>query len=376
MIKATRAFACLAKSSLSLRVAGVLYIWSVIGGYSTVLAVSVSYTADLDTSNGQPVTNILILETDGVQTNLDYAFTLPGTGTSVLSHDVPFAPTDSLVIGMTEGVDKAQIVMFLNNEFAVANAGVNFSQAFPNTRHSELISRLNLAVTGDEVELAWFTDVFFPGDGAAAAFDTHGPFTVAEFTGLTIIGGSQTAGNWTVHSIIDTQATNDPGEPGLARSQVTETATDAGPFDLRFEIVDLAGQPKPGTVAIDKSVTNDSGKRWTNFELALGTGLGAEFVPSLAGDGLQFSDVFMNREETGAFPGVVVEEDRIVFSGSLDQSDMAQFVSFVRADTVEDTVFTIRQIATLVPEPSTINALGLLITASLLLSRSTARRRA
>jgi hypothetical protein len=84
----------------------------------------------------------------------------------------------------------------------------------------------------------------------------------------------------------------------------------------------------------------------------------------------------MNREETGAFPGVVVEEDRIVFSGSLDQSDMAQFVSFVRADTVEDSVFTIRQIATLVPEPSTIYALGLLITASLLLSRSTALRRA
>ncbi len=63
-------------------------------------AESISYTATLDTSVGNPMTNIMIWETDGANTNIDCAFELPGSGTSVLTHDVPFTPTQSLVVGI------------------------------------------------------------------------------------------------------------------------------------------------------------------------------------------------------------------------------------------------------------------------------------
>ena len=148
----------------------------------TAGAMSVSYTASMNTSAGMPVTDILILETDGTQTSIDLAFTLPGTGLSTLTHEEGFQPTRSLVVGVTEGPEKAQIVMFLDSEFAIANAASKFSVAFPNTRHSELIARLTAAQAGDADEITWFTDTFFPGDGAAAAFDTGGSFSVGEFS--------------------------------------------------------------------------------------------------------------------------------------------------------------------------------------------------
>ena len=112
-----------------------------------VHAAPVSYTANLNTSLGNPVTNIFIWESDGVQTSLDYVYTVPGTGTAVLSHDVPFVPAKTLIVGMTvgqdaEGNDKTQIVMFMNESFASANAGQKFSAAFPNSRHSVLIAQM------------------------------------------------------------------------------------------------------------------------------------------------------------------------------------------------------------------------------------------
>ena len=309
-------------------------------------AVPVSYTANMHTSNGQPVTNIMILESDGAQTNLDYSFTVPGTGISVLTHDVPFSPTKSLVIGLTEGVDKTQIVMLLNNDFAQNNAGVNFSVAFPHTRHSELITRLTEAEAGNASQLAWFSDTFFPGDGAAAAFDTGGAFRVAEFTILTVIGASATAGNWQIDGTQNISEGGLGAESGRATSIIDETATDAGPFDIEFQL------SEQGVIAIDKSVLNDSGAPWTDFELILGTGLGSAFIPSTAGDLLAFVDTFPNREDTGAFPNLVFDEDRLLFSGFLADGDTANFVAFVNSGI--GTVFTLRQIPTLVPEPSTI----------------------
>ena len=329
-------------------------------------AETVSYTATLDTSVGNPVTNIMIWEADGANTYLDYAFELPGVGTSVLSHYVPFAPTQSLVLGQTVGVDaggndKTQIVMFMDDYFAAANAGQKFSVAFPNTRHSVLLNNLQAAVAGDAAQLAWFEDTFFPGDGAAAVFDTGGSFTVGEFTALRVIGGAVTHGNWTVDRVVETVA-NEPitGESDLPRSAIEETATDTGPFDVQFEISE-GGRLVTGTGAIDKTVLNDSGEDWTRFEMILGTGLGDAFATSTPGDTLAFSEPLFSSspsELTDFFADLLIEEDRLVFSnGILPAGQTAQFTVYVTASDLSNNPFTIRQIV--VPEPASLTVLGL-----------------
>ncbi len=330
------------------------------------LADTVSYTAAMDTSVGNSVTHIMIWETDGVSTNLDYAFEIPGVGTSVLTHDVPFTPMRSLLVGQTVGVDadgndKTQIIMFLDDGFAAANAGQKFSVAFPNTRHSVLLSNLGAAVGGDATQLAWFENTFFPGDGAAAAFDTGGSFTVAEFTALNIIGGGATHGSWTVNSVVETEAiTPVDEESDLPRSAIDETATDSGPFDVQFAIKDY-DTPVTGTGAIDKTVHNNSGEDWTSFEMLLGTGLGDGFAASTAGDGLAFDEPFSltpPSEITSFFADVLIEEDRLVFSnGVLPAGQTAQFTVYVTADSLSGNPFTIRQIA--VPEPATMSLLAI-----------------
>lgn len=311
----------------------------------SVDAVPVSYTANINTMAGNPVTNIMILESDGTQTFLDYTFSLPGRGLSVLTHDSPFVPTKSLVVGLTEGIDDTEIVMLLNSGFAQANAGQKFSVAFPNTRHSELITRLTAAEAGDTGQLDWFRDTFFPGDGAAAAFDTGGPFSVAEFTALAIIGVSATSGNWIPTSILSVPPGDGQSESNLETVIIGETATDVGPFDIQLQSF------APNSYAIAKNVLNSSGAAWNNFELILGTDLGGDFVPSTAGDGLSFLDSFPNREDTGAFSSPVVLEDRLLFSGFLGEGDIAEFVAFVNS--TSEALITVRQLPTLVPEPST-----------------------
>jgi len=310
-------------------------------------AVPVSYSANLSTSKGNPVTDVLIIEADGAAPARAtvYPTQLPGTGTAIISHDAPFAPTKSLIIGLTEGLDefgadKTQIVMFLDVNFAAANAGVLFSSVFPGVRHSETIARLRAAVAGDAVELAWFTDTFFTGSAAAAAFATGGAFTVAEFTGLTIIGTNATAGNWMITSFQALAANNPNAQSNRATALIGETAKiDLGPFDIELSVGDA------GELAFDKTVLNNTGENWNAFRLLLGTGTGANFVPSTALDGLSFVASLNNREDTGAFPNVLVEEDRIFFTGALAVGGTARFVVFVNTQVDEPHTVTLRQVA-------------------------------
>jgi hypothetical protein len=320
----------------------------------SAMAVPISYTANLSTSNGQPITNIMILETDGAQTHLDYPFSLPASGISVLTHDVPFAPTKSLVIGLTEGAEKTQVVMLLDSNFAQNHSGQPFSSVFPNTRHSEMITRLTAAEAGDSNELAWFTNTFLPGDGAAAAFNTGGSFSVAEFSTLDVIGAGTTAGNWIVTNVQNIPEGGLGSEGGHATTIIDETATDTGPFDIGFQLT----PPGFGLVAILKNVLNDSGTTWTAFEMQLGAGLGDQFVISPPGDNLLFDAASAHAETSGAFPNLIYDEDRLLFSGFLADGDTANFVVFVNAN--EGNSFSIRQ---LVPEPSsfTLAALALVV---------------
>jgi len=281
--------------------------------------VVVTYAANLSTSKGNPVTHLLILETDGVGPveAFIYPADVPGRGTAVISHDAQFQPTKSLLIGLTEGMDadgndKTQLVMFLDPAFAAANNEIPFSMVFPGARHSETITRLMAAVAGDAAELAWFTDVFFSGPAAGAAFDTGGAFVVAEFTSLSMIGQNATAGNWTITGFQSLPRNNPNAQSGKVTAVITETAqVDLGPFDIQLSV------NGSGVFAIDKSVLNNTGSPWSRFVFELGTGVGAGFVPSTPGDGLGFDASLNNREETGAFPTAVVQEDSIVFSGLL-----------------------------------------------------------
>jgi hypothetical protein len=333
-----------AKTSIGIRavpIAALLLLASVGRGET------VSYTANLHTSKGNPVTDILILETDGTQVHATiYLSDLPGQGTSTISHDAPFAPTKSLIIGLTEGKDvdgndKTQIIMFLDSGFAAANVSVPFSSVFSGARHSETIANLLAAVAGDATQLAWFTDTFFPGPAAGAAFATHGPFTVAEFTALTIGGISATAGNWVVNFMMTIPWVD---STHLATEVIRETAkTDTGPFDITLPLTRI-----PGELVIDKTVLNNTGVAWQGFEMRLGTpDSGGSFVPATAGDGLSFVATLTNHETTGAFSKVVVEGDRIVFTGLLGIGGTAHFVVTVRTEamSMDEQTIVLRQIA-------------------------------
>jgi hypothetical protein len=119
---------------------------------------------------------------------------------------------------------------------------------------------------------------------------------------------------------------------------IDETAKiDNGPFDIELT-VDGNGQ-----FAIDKTVINNTGTDWVQFSLELGTGSGASFVPSTASDGLGFVDSNDTREETGAFPNVVVSEDRLEFTGFLANGGTARFIFFITTDTQTEHTITLRQ---------------------------------
>jgi len=317
-------------------------------------AVTVSYTATLSTSKGNPVTNLLILESDGVHSvqATVYPSDIPGRGTTVISHEALYQPSTSLLIGLTEGVDvdgsdKTELVMFLDRAFAAANAGIPFSSIFPGTRHSETIASLLAAESGDAAALTWFTDTFFPGPAAGAAFASDGPFAVAEFTSLKIIGENATAVDWMLTGFESLPKTDPNAQSGKVTAVITETAkVDFGPFDIQLRI------DGNGVFAVDKTVANTTGLAWTSFVLQLGSNLGAGFVPSTPGDGLGFDAGENNRETTGAFPTALVGEDRIVFSGHLAPGDSARFVVFVSTNTIGNHFVTIRQSAGAVSAPA------------------------
>ena len=139
------------------------------------------------TLNGNALTNVAIFETNGIQANLDFPFTVPGTGLQSLSHFAPFIPTFSLIVGLdlpslTGGDDKTHVVFFTNDAFAHSANGVKFSLAFPQTRHNDFIARLLAGENGDSTQQDWLMNFFTAGDGVAARFDSSGPSTAIEFT--------------------------------------------------------------------------------------------------------------------------------------------------------------------------------------------------
>lgn len=356
----------------------VLIVAALLSLAARVQAVPVSYAANLSTSKGNPVTDILILEGAGSGPAQATVFPgeLPGVGTVVINHEAAQAPVRSLVIGLTEGmengVDKTQIIMFLDSAFAAAHVGIAYSQVFVGARHNDTVARLQAAAAGDPDQLAWFAGPFFSDFAADATFASAGPFAVAEFTVLNTIGNSATAGNWMITSFQSLPIGHPSAQSNRTTARINETAkVDKGPFDIELLVL------FSGEFAIDKTVLNNTGMDWRAFRLQLGTGVGANFVPSTPGDSLSFISSLNNREDTGAFPDVEVDEDRILFTGSSAPGDSPRFIAFVRSNTGSQHTFTLRQVAIGAAAPAPVLnawALAVLITALVSLASLRIRR--
>lgn len=163
------------------------------------LASPVSYVAELNTSNRNPVTNVLLLEEDeaGTVHAKVYGSALPGSGQVVIGHNPAFTPRRTLIIGLTdglspEGTPKTQIILFVNTAFAAAINGVKWSLALPGSSHSGTIASLIAATGGGATELGWFTGDFFKQIAAPAVFATGADFVVGEFSDFTPIGRAAT----------------------------------------------------------------------------------------------------------------------------------------------------------------------------------------
>jgi hypothetical protein len=140
-----------------------------------------------------------------------------------------------------------------------------------------------------------------------------------------------------------------------------------GPVDIEFTVV-----PSGGTTEYRfmEGVQNDTGIPWTDYHIELGFGMGALFVPSPAGDGLDFDAPTPDSPFSfNPFTTVVVGEDDIdAYNGVIAPFTFTS--PFVFHVDVPDgiTAFTVRQyptIDTVVPEPSGLVLSGMSVVALL-----------
>lgn len=176
--------------------------WSSAGALPLGGGHQVSYGINMTpgTSNANDITSVFIFESNGAQLNVDYGFTIPGTGVSSLTHTIPFAPTSALIAGIGRGIPgvgdgKDHIYLVVNDAFAESIVGMLWSEVFPGTggvrvRHNEFIELLADASAGD-LDALEAVRTFATVDAAAGWFDPDGPFAVMEFTfTLPPVGGS------------------------------------------------------------------------------------------------------------------------------------------------------------------------------------------
>jgi len=135
-------------------------------------------------------------------------------------------------------------------------------------------------------------------------------------------------------------------------------------LDVQFSVANTGtAAPEVNEYLVQESVDNDTGLPWTAYQVLLGFGTGANFQPSPAGDGLDF-DVPNTDGSLGptssVFATVTPTEDVLTFSNGLQGSAAANYG--FRID-VPDGIqtFTLRQIATPVPEPSALALLAVAV---------------
>ena len=130
--------------------------------------------------------------------------------------------------------------------------------------------------------------------------------------------------------------------------------TAIGPVDLVFDVIDTGGTVE---YEFTEGVFNNTGLDWSGYHIELGFGIGAGFVKSGSGDGLDFDapdyDSPVDFTAGGPFfPSVTVTEDDLIADGFMP--DFAYAGNFIFHVDVPDgiTEFTLRQSPIAVPEPS------------------------
>jgi hypothetical protein len=185
----------------------------------------------------------------------------------------------------------------------------------------------------------------------------------------TVVGN----GNGSVSTITITGA---PGNDNVTTSsnpnvQINgKNFTSIGPIDIVFTTTDSL---LTSEYLVAEGVTNSTGVAWSGFVIELGFGSGGSFVPSLAGDGLDFDfPTYDPLPSAGAsFSSVLLAEDALTFSSGLVPSGNAIAFNFSIdvPDGMAGDTFTLRQTPIPVPEPAAIGLLGLGAAALLLCRR-------
>jgi hypothetical protein len=190
---------------------------------------------------------------------------------------------------------------------------------------------------------------------AVAVALTTVPLHAGEITGFTWSSGIASVG---LNPIAAPVAPNNDNNAGPSPNVVfvhQKHYVGIGPVDIEFTVVPSSGVTE---YAFVEGVQNDTGIPWTDYHIQLGFGMGAAFMPSPPGDGLDFDAPDYDSPFSFApFTTVVVGEDDVDAYGGVIPSPM--FVSpFVFHVDVPDgiTAFTVRQYPTtdFVPEPATL----------------------
>lgn len=128
-----------------------------------------------------------------------------------------------------------------------------------------------------------------------------------------------------------------------------------GYIDIVFPVSNTDGVSE---YVVFENVDNNTGVDWVGYTLQLGSGIGASFAPSTAGDGLDFDapghDPAASFFSTTFANLAIPSEDELVFSGGT-QGPGSQNYSF-RIDVPDLDSFTIRQLPSPVPEPTSLAA--------------------
>jgi hypothetical protein len=193
---------------------------------------------------------------------------------------------------------------------------------------------------------------------------TAGALSAGEVTGFSWFSGIASVASTT---IVPPVAPNNDDVAGASPNEIFITQKNyvgIGPVDLVFDVRDTGGVTE---YFIIEGVSNSTGLDWGAYHIELGFGVGAGFVASLSGDGLDFDAPDYNSPVNfnplpGIFPShMVVEDDIYADGGVMPNASFAGYFRF-HVDVPDGiTSFTVRQSPVPVPEPSTwvLSVLGL-----------------
>jgi hypothetical protein len=129
-----------------------------------------------------------------------------------------------------------------------------------------------------------------------------------------------------------------------------------GYIDIVFNV-----QPTQGVTEykVFESVDNNTFVNWNSYKMELGFGVGASFVPSPAGDLLDFdAPTYDTPPVSTAFASVATGEDLLVFTNGIHGSGAETYQVRIDVPNVREVngqmSFTLRQSMTVVPEPSSL----------------------